>query len=205
MKVLAIDTAGWSSSVALWEDGHELSFCENTQERSQAALLPHLVKDVLGNHKADLLLVNVGPGSFTGIRIGLAFAKGFSMGLGLPLKGINSFIATYRSLNTQEDVLVLREAHRQDVFGMLFRKGVPQPPQSLTRQDIETILNSPSSPLLAGSGLHPFLDGLSFKEISSPWQGAQELAYTFFKDSTIASEPTPFYVRDADVGFPLKS
>ncbi|MBI2707042.1 MAG: tRNA (adenosine(37)-N6)-threonylcarbamoyltransferase complex dimerization subunit type 1 TsaB [Proteobacteria bacterium] len=199
MKVLAIDTAGWSSSVALWEDGHELSFQENTQERSQAALLPLLVKDVLGEQKADLILVNLGPGSFTGIRIGLAFAKGFSMGCARPLKGINSFMATYSSLNTQENVLILREAHRQDVFGMLFQKGIPQPPQSLTRKDIEKILNSPSPPFLSGTGIHPFLDGLSFKEMSSPWRGAQALAYTFFKDQTIATDPAPFYVRDADV------
>ncbi len=204
MKVLAIDTAGWSSSVALWKDGQEISFQENSEERRQAAMLPHLVKAVLRNHKADLLLVNVGPGSFTGIRVGLAFAKGFSMGLGLPLTGMNSFMATYKSLNTHEDVLVLREAHRQDVFAMLFQKGTPHPPQSLTRKDIETILQSPSPPLLAGNGIHPFLDGLSFKEISSPWRGAQALAYTFFKDSTLASDPTPFYVRDADVSFPLK-
>ena len=80
MRVLAIDTADWKSSVALWEDGQELSFQENTQERSQAALLPLLVKDVLGERKADLLLVNLGPGSFTGIRVGLAFAAGIFAG-----------------------------------------------------------------------------------------------------------------------------
>jgi tRNA threonylcarbamoyladenosine biosynthesis protein TsaB len=202
MKVLAIDTTGWSSSVALWEDGEELSFQENTQERHQAAILPQLTKDVLGSHKADLLLVNIGPGSFTGIRVGLAFTKGFSMGTSTPLKGINSFVATYKSLCTQEDVLVLREAHRQDVFAMLFQNGIPQPPQSLRREDIETILKVHSPPFLAGTGLHPFLDGLSFQELSSPWRGAQEVAYAFFKDPSLASDPTPFYVRDADVSLP---
>lgn len=202
MKVLAIDTAGWSSSVALWEDGEELSFQENTQERNQATILPQLVKDTLGNHKADLLLVNIGPGSFTGIRVGLAFAKGFSMGTSTPLKGMNSFIATYTSLNTIKDVLVLREARRQDVFAMLFQNGLPQLPQSLTRENIEITLKAPSPPFLAGNGIHPFLDGLSFKELSSPWRGAQEVAYAFFKDPSLATGPAPFYVRDADVSFP---
>lgn len=204
MKVLAIDTAGWSSSAALWEDGKELSFQENNQDRNQAILLPQLTKNVLGCHKADLLLVNIGPGSFTGIRVGLAFAKGFSLGTSTPLKGMNSFVATYTSLNTIEDVLVLREAHRQDVFAMLFQQGTPQPPQSLTRTDIESILQAPSSPFLAGDGLHPFLDGLSFKELTSSWKGAQEVAYAFFKDPSLASHPAPFYVRDADVSFPKR-
>ena len=81
MKILAIDTASWNCSVALWEDGQELAFQEKKSERDQAALLPQLVKEVMGQHKVDQLIVNIGPGSFTGIRVGLAFAKGFAMGL----------------------------------------------------------------------------------------------------------------------------
>lgn len=199
MKVLAIDTASWSSSVALWESGHELAFQEAHHVRDQAALLPQLVKDVLRNQHVDLFIVNVGPGSFTGIRVGLAFAKGLAMGLGIPLKGIDNFTATYKALNIEKDVLILIEAHRQDVFGRMFQKGVPGTPQSLTRKDVENLLASPSSPLLAGNGVHPFLEGLSFKEVFSSWQGAQRLAYTFFKDPATASDPLPFYVREADV------
>jgi tRNA threonylcarbamoyladenosine biosynthesis protein TsaB len=164
--------------------------------------LPQLVNEVLGDQKIDSILVNVGPGSFTGIRVGIAFAKGLAMGRGLPLKGMNSFIATYESLESQEDVLILIEAHRRDVFAQLFQKRVPQTPQSLTREDIEQILESPSPPLLAGSGVHPFLEGLSFKKIASKWQGAQSLAYAFFKNESFAVDSSPVYVRDADVSFP---
>ncbi len=228
MKILAIDTAGWSASVALWEDGCELAFEENTQMRDQAVILPGLVENVLegchlrldpGSHRhgvlkqvqddsvvqddnsVQLILVNRGPGSFTGIRVGLAFARGLALGLAVPLKGIDSFMATYQSLNVTEDVLVLLEAHRQDVFGRLFQKGLPLDPHSLTRQDIEKILESPTPPLLGGSGVHPFCEGLVFKEAQSSWKGAQRLAYAFFKDQTLALEPSPFYGREADVSF----
>jgi tRNA threonylcarbamoyladenosine biosynthesis protein TsaB len=200
MKILALDTAGWKCSVALWEDGQELAFQEKSSERDQAAILPQLVSEVKGQHTIDQLLVNIGPGSFTGIRVGLAFAKGLAKGWGLPLKGVDGFIATYVSLGSPKDLLVLVEARRQDVYGRRFQNGIPQLPQNFTRAEIETILLLPPPPPLAGSGIHPFLEGLIFKEMPSPWQGAQALAYTFFKDtSLITCDPLPFYVREADV------
>ncbi|MBX9620593.1 MAG: tRNA (adenosine(37)-N6)-threonylcarbamoyltransferase complex dimerization subunit type 1 TsaB [Alphaproteobacteria bacterium] len=205
MKILAIDTTAWNCSVAFWENGQELTFHEEISEIDQAALLPQLVKDSLGNSLPDQVIVNLGPGSFTGIRVGLSFAKGFAMGLGIPLKGMDGFLTDFLCLNNQKDVLVLIEAHRKDVFGRRFIKGAPQQPQSLERQDIEKILISPSPPSLTGNGIHPFLDGLDFNEISSPWQGAQKLAIAFFKNPALFVEPHAFYVREADVSLFKKS
>ncbi|OJW50591.1 MAG: tRNA (adenosine(37)-N6)-threonylcarbamoyltransferase complex dimerization subunit type 1 TsaB [Alphaproteobacteria bacterium 41-28] len=204
MKILAIDTAAWKCSVALWEDGHELAFQEQDSERDQAALLPQFVKDVMGQHTIDHLIVNVGPGSFTGIRVGLAFAKGFAMGLNLPLKGIDSFTATYVSLDSPSDILILIEARRQDVFGQRFLNGISGSPQSLTREALTEILSAQNPPLVAGSGVH-FLEGLSYREVHSRWHGAQSLAHTFFKDPTLAAEPLPFYIREPDVTYSRES
>lgn len=203
MRILALDTTGWRCSVALWEDGQELAFQEKPSERDQAALLPQLVAKVKGQKKIDQLIVNIGPGSFTGIRVGLAFAKGLAMGWEISLKGIDSFMATYLCLDSEKDVLILIEARRQDVYGRRFYKGIPHPPQSLKREDIDKILSLPQPPLLAGSGIHPFLAGFTFEEGVTSWQGAQALAYAFFKDERSVGEPTPFYVREADVTLPL--
>lgn len=199
MKLLAIDTAEWDCSVALWEDGRELSFQEKAFERDQAAYLPQLVQDVVGQHSIDQILVNIGPGSFTGIRVGLAFVKGLSIGWKVPVKGMNGFSAIHACVKSAQDLLVLIEARRADVFAQRFVKNKPQTPQSLTRQQIESILVEPSPPWLAGSGVHPFLDGLTFNEVSCPWRGAQKLAYAFFQNPECVTVPLPFYVREADV------
>lgn len=205
MKVLAIDTAGWVASAALWEEGRELAFKENTQDRSQAALLAQLVKEVTGEHKVDKIIVNVGPGSFTGIRLGIAFAKGLAMGWKIPLIGMDGFTVTYLGIEPDDDVLILIEARRQDVYARRFQKGIPQTPCSLTKEDIEAILLAQNPPRLTGSGVHPFLEGLPFDEASSQFHGAQALAYAFFKSPQQGVEPSPFYVREADVTYSPRS
>lgn len=201
MKVLALDTTAWACSVALWEEGRELAFEEEKTERAQAAILPALVKKVIATHKIDLLLVNIGPGSFTGIRVGLAFAKGLSLGLNISLKGMDSFTAIYASLEPVKDVLVLIEAHRQDVFARRYYKGMPQNVESLTRKDIEEILLKSPDLLIAGCGSSSCLEGLSYQKVPSSWRGAQALAYAFFKDPSSTTDPLPFYAREADVTY----
>lgn len=205
MRILAIDTASWECSVALWEDGQEIAFQEKISNRDQAADLPKIVNDVLGSYQVDEVIVNVGPGSFTGIRVGIAFAKGLAMGWGIPLRGIDGFTATYVSLEPHPDILILIDARRSDIFARRFVDGVPHPPQSLDRKDLEKILSAPSSPLLAGNGFAPFLEGIPFKEATSPFKGAQRLAYAYFQNPTLATEPLPFYVRDADVTYSSQS
>jgi tRNA A37 threonylcarbamoyladenosine modification protein TsaB len=112
---------------------------------------------------------------------------------------MDGFLIDFLCLNNQKDLLVLIEAHRKDVFGRRFINGTPQQPQSLEREDLEKILKTSSPPSLAGNGIHPFLDGLDFTEILIPWQGAQKLAFAFFKNPTLPVEPHAFYVREADV------
>jgi tRNA threonylcarbamoyladenosine biosynthesis protein TsaB len=201
MKVLALDTTAWACSVALWEEGRELAFEEETTERAQAAILPVLVKKIIDNHKIDLLLVNIGPGSFTGIRVGLAFAKGLSMGLNIPLKGMDSFTATYISLEPTKDVLILIEAHRQDVFARRYYEGKAQNTESLARKDIEQILSKSPDLLIAGSASSACLEGLSYQKVSSSWRGARALAHAFFRDPSSTTDPLPFYAREADVTY----
>ena len=205
MIVLAIDTTVWTCSVALWENGQELAFQEVSSEKDQAAILPQLVQKVLGKALPDQVLVNLGPGSFTGIRVGLAFAKGLTMGLNIPLKGMDSFLTTFLCLNNPKDVLILIEAHRKDVFGRRFIQCNPEPPQSLIHEDIEKILKSPFPPAFAGSGLHPILDDLDYKEIVTPWRGAQQLACAYFNNPDKALEAKPFYMREAAVTLSQKT
>ncbi|WP_312689196.1 tRNA (adenosine(37)-N6)-threonylcarbamoyltransferase complex dimerization subunit type 1 TsaB [Kosakonia sp.] len=94
MRILAIDTATEACSVALWNDGTTFAHFELCPREHTQRILP-LVKDVLLD--ADLSLTQLdalafgrGPGSFTGVRIGIGIAQGLALGAELPMIGVST-------------------------------------------------------------------------------------------------------------------
>lgn len=94
MKYLALDTSGQSCSVALEVDGRR-SQSLDTVGRQHARQLPDMVQTVLadaglGLRQIDGLICCVGPGSFAGVRVGVAYAKGLALGLDVPIAAVSS-------------------------------------------------------------------------------------------------------------------
>ncbi|SCC66059.1 tRNA (adenosine(37)-N6)-threonylcarbamoyltransferase complex dimerization subunit type 1 TsaB [Kosakonia oryziphila] len=94
MRILAIDTATEACSVALWNDGTTFAHFELCPREHTQRILP-LVRAVLGD--ADLKLTQLdalaygrGPGSFTGVRIGIGIAQGLALGAELPMIGVST-------------------------------------------------------------------------------------------------------------------
>ncbi|MDR3208293.1 MAG: hypothetical protein LBT45_00405 [Rickettsiales bacterium] len=83
--ILVIDTS--SSKIRLAFEGAVME----RESARQTVDLPLFVAEILGDSKPDAIGVVVGPGSFTGIRLGIAFAKGMAFGFGVPLVGMNVF------------------------------------------------------------------------------------------------------------------
>lgn len=93
MQILAFDCSGPACSVAVWRDGAVLAQERELMERGQAeALMPMIdrVMKAAGVGYGDLarIAVTVGPGSFTGVRAGLAAARGLTLASGVPTVGI---------------------------------------------------------------------------------------------------------------------
>jgi tRNA threonylcarbamoyladenosine biosynthesis protein TsaB len=100
-SILGIDTASPDGSVALAVDGHAVAF-ERLLPREHSSGLSHAVERILlarGLRLGDLsgIAVSQGPGSFTGLRIGLAWAKGFALGRNLPLALVSAHEAAARA------------------------------------------------------------------------------------------------------------
>lgn len=94
MTVLAFDCAVSGMGVALVRDGVRLAGLTEAGRDQAARLLP-AIETVLAEARVDrrdiaLLAVTIGPGSFTGVRVGLAAARGLTVGLGVPLAGIST-------------------------------------------------------------------------------------------------------------------
>ena len=97
MRILAIDTATEACSVALWNDGTVNAHFELCPRDHAQRILP-MVQDILTTSGTSLTDINAlaygrGPGSFTGVRIGISTAKGLACGANVPLLGASTLDA----------------------------------------------------------------------------------------------------------------
>ncbi|OXE36056.1 MAG: tRNA (adenosine(37)-N6)-threonylcarbamoyltransferase complex dimerization subunit type 1 TsaB [Phenylobacterium zucineum] len=126
---LALDTCLSACSAALVRDGEVLSRLVEPMSRGHQERLADLVAETLaeaGLSFGDLtrIAVTVGPGSFTGLRVGLAFAKGLGAALDLPVIGVGTLEAMGASLATASGLLVaVLEAKRGQVYFQAFEQG----------------------------------------------------------------------------------
>lgn len=129
MITLALDTCLSACSAAVVRDGEILAQRVEVMARGHQERLADLVSETLAEAKltfADLhrIAVTVGPGSFTGLRVGLAFAKGLGSALGLPVIGIGTLEAMGAPLaETSGLVAVVLEAKRGQVYFQAFERG----------------------------------------------------------------------------------
>lgn len=127
MLVLAIDSATPVAGVALLSEERLIKevFVNHRQTHSQTLML--LVDQVLkeaevGLCDLDALAVSRGPGSFTGLRIGLATAKGLAMGSGKPLVGVPTLDAlAYNAVLFKGVICPVLDARKQEVYTALYR------------------------------------------------------------------------------------
>ncbi|MFC0307529.1 tRNA (adenosine(37)-N6)-threonylcarbamoyltransferase complex dimerization subunit type 1 TsaB [Rhizorhabdus histidinilytica] len=92
-RALVIDTATAACSVALIEDGAIVAEAHDVVGRGHAERLMPMIAALPGGGRADAILVDCGPGSFTGVRVGLAAARALALGWGIPVHGYSSMAA----------------------------------------------------------------------------------------------------------------
>ena len=89
--ILALDTSTAACTAALLEkDGTIVASCDEVIGRGHAERLVPMIEEMLDGHVPAKILVGVGPGSFTGLRVGIAAAHGMAIGWSIPLTGMNS-------------------------------------------------------------------------------------------------------------------
>lgn len=132
MRTLGIETSGDIASVALVEAGHVLaervfparmSLCQTVSGHIQAVLEAETVSAEV----VDSLAVSLGPGSFTGLRMGVATAKALAHATGLPLVGVPTPEALAWPLSPTADgvICVLQHARRTDAYVTTYRAAEP--------------------------------------------------------------------------------
>jgi tRNA threonylcarbamoyl adenosine modification protein YeaZ len=163
MKLLAIDTASTLCAACVWDAGarRELGRCVEDIGKGHAERLMDVIAQALsaaGVTFADLgaIAVSVGPGSFTGIRVGVAAARGLALALKIPALGVTTLSAIAdeaRAIHADRRIIASIDARRDELYvedhapdgSLLFGPAI------VNVADAEGLLQG-LPPLLAGSG-----------------------------------------------------
>ncbi|MEE8444838.1 MAG: tRNA (adenosine(37)-N6)-threonylcarbamoyltransferase complex dimerization subunit type 1 TsaB, partial [Alphaproteobacteria bacterium] len=129
VKLLAFDTAAGACSAALWADGRILAQESAEMARGHAERLMPMIASVMDRAglafgDLDAYAVTVGPGAFTGLRVGLAAARGLALAGDRPVLGVGTLEALAAAVPEAERrdrrILAALDSKRDDVFFQLF-------------------------------------------------------------------------------------
>lgn len=216
MKLLAIETATESCSVALLIDGDIVSRSELAPRRHAELLLPMcdevLAEAAIARSQLDAIAVGRGPGAFTGVRLAVSAAQGMALGLDRPIVSVSSLAAlALQAPDNGAPILALIDARMGEVYAGCFVRD----PQWLLREiGAETVgqadqLDLPSEPVnVVGSGWETYRAVLEARLKYPPVHGngfcypqaeaiARLAAPMFAAGRTCdASAVRPIYLRD---------
>jgi tRNA threonylcarbamoyladenosine biosynthesis protein TsaB len=168
MYLLAVDTTSRWGSVALLHQGEvcgEVRLREEGGGHSTTVFpgIEHLLKS-LGRRPSDIegFAVAVGPGSFTGVRVGISTVQGLVLGSGRPVIGVTSLEALAAKMQDAADALVpMVDAYRDQVFAAVYDAELSQQrePAAIAPEDWLDVL--PRGAALLGDGARRYRDRLA--------------------------------------------
>ncbi len=131
-KIILIETSTALCSVALAEDGKVTAYRESSEPKAHASLTAVFVQEVLSDRGLALsdcnaVCVSMGPGSYTGLRVGVSTAKGLCFGAGLPLLAVGTLdtLVAQAAGDDCEDcryIIPMIDARRMEVYSAVFEK-----------------------------------------------------------------------------------
>lgn len=205
MLVLAVDTStpAVTSGVVRFEGGvaHTLAARVVVDARLHAEVLTPNILECLAEANLtpvdlDAVVVGVGPGPFTGLRVGMATGAAFGDALGVPVHGVCSLDAIAVQVDTVAELLVVTDARRREVYSARYRAGV-----RVSGPDVgaPALVDPGDATMIAGSAGHVGLFDLPAAEAESPTPAGLVLTAAEGLTSGITPEPLiPLYLRRPD-------
>lgn len=135
-RIILIETSTSLCSVALAEDGKIVAYRESSAPKAHASLTAVFVQEVLEERgtklaECDAVCVSMGPGSYTGLRVGVSTAKGLCFGSGKPLLAVGTLDTLVAQASAEESVIAegiaysyiipMIDARRMEVYSAVFK------------------------------------------------------------------------------------
>lgn len=225
--ILNIETSTEVCSVALTCEGQVLEHHENYDGQTHATLLSAYVKDALDYVRTreltlDAIAVSMGPGSYTGLRIGLSEAKGLAFGLNVPLIGVNTLqllvvTTMFHNFFDEDDILYVPmiDARRMEVYTAAYNsalQAVIEPQAMIIDENSFSDILAEHKVVFMGNGSnkvrevikHPnavFVDGI--KPVALEMMALAEKAFRE-SDFIDVAYSTPLYLKEFQATTPKK-
>jgi tRNA threonylcarbamoyl adenosine modification protein YeaZ len=193
--ILAIDTSTAACTVALFDaSGRCIAHRDELIGRGHAERLVPMIDELLDGRTADRVIVGVGPGSFTGIRVGIAAAQGLAIGWGAQLAGMSSLALLAAGAKGQTNVAAAMCGGHGELFVQEFEALTPTTPLlNLVPTEAAALI---SAQLVVGPGAAALTEARGSGEAVATWPRAADALNLPEKLRTLP--PRPIYARAPD-------
>jgi tRNA threonylcarbamoyladenosine biosynthesis protein TsaB len=194
--ILVIDTATPACSVALLDGDRLVDERHELVGRGHAERLVPMIEALMAGGRPDSILVDCGPGSFTGIRVGLAAAHGLAIGWGVPLAGYSSMAVVAAAAGADGDIAVALEGGHGQLFVQTFGEDAMRPLDTLRSLTPAAAAAAIRAPRVAGSGASTLVAERGSGEAIDLLPRAADAR--FLPAALRSLEPRPIYGRAPD-------
>jgi tRNA threonylcarbamoyl adenosine modification protein YeaZ len=193
--ILVIDSATAACSAALIDSGDVLAERYELVGRGHAERLVPMIEELLAGRRPDSILVDCGPGSFTGVRVGLAAAHGLAIGWRVPLAGFSSTAAVAAASGAAPVTVALTGGHGE-LFVQSYGGDPLAPLDALRSLPPDAAAAAAGDALLLGSGA----EALAAARGGGDWRDALPRAADarLLPEALRSLPPRPIYGRAPD-------
>jgi tRNA threonylcarbamoyl adenosine modification protein YeaZ len=193
--ILAIDTSTAACSAALFDDdGARIAQRDEVIGRGHAERLVPMLDQLLAGRKADRILVGVGPGSFTGIRVGIAAAQGLAIGWGCELSGMSS-LALLAAASPGREVAAAVDGGHGELFVQQFDEALV-PTTGFLNLPAREAAQAIDARLVVGPGANALVEARGSGEARTAWPSASDAVH--LPEALRSLDPRPVYARAPD-------
>jgi len=194
--ILALDTSTAACTAALFgKDGECIARADELIGRGHAERLAPMLAGLLSGRRAQTVLVGVGPGSFTGIRVGIAAAHGLAIGWEAELAGLSSLALLAASAEAQREVAAAMQGGHGELFVQQFDSGL-MPESGLLNLPPGEAAKAISAELVVGPGADALVAARGNGTAIAAWPSAANALSLPEELRSLA--PSPLYARAPD-------
>ena len=199
--LLAFDTSSAACTVALFDGaGACVARADEVIGRGHAERLVPMIAELMDGRAATEILVGVGPGSFTGIRVAIAAAHGLAIGWGAQLKGMSSLALLAAGVGDAGEVAAAVTGGHGELFVQQFDAGTLQPNSELHNATPTEAARLISAPVVVGSGAKALVEARGSGEARELWPFAANSLSLPPALRSLAAKPV--YARAPDARVP---